>query len=176
MYTSPNNTNTIQGANTNEQFDPAEALAEEAEYLAEPASELVPVEKKPTLNFIPPTEVPDLDEMNEGMDIAPKYWEVEDKGAYMRGVLVGWSTLHSQSGKDIPMAVWQNREGIHTSAAANLVMQLQNIAPGTPVQITYNGKEKTGNGFMVKKFTVRLLNPKPLPAMNIGGGVPPMKR
>jgi hypothetical protein len=126
---------------------------------------------KPSIAYIPPTEVPDLDEMNEGMNIAPQYWEVENRGESKRGVLIGWSTLNGQNGP-VPLAVLQNKEGIWTSAGTNLVQQLKNISMHTPVQVTYEGKEKTSKGNMVKKFTVKLLNQKPaLPDMNIGKGV-----
>jgi hypothetical protein len=158
-----------------------EPIAAEADFLDgipfadEPettSSELVAVEAvKPSIAYIPPTEVPDLDEMNEGMNIAPQYWEVENRGESKRGVLIGWSTLNGQNGP-VPLAVLQNKEGIWTSAGTNLVQQLKNISMHTPVQVTYEGKEKTSKGNMVKKFTVKLLNQKPaLPDMNIGKGV-----
>jgi hypothetical protein len=133
--------------------------------------ELVAVEaEKPSIAYIPPTEVPDLDEMNEGMNIAPEYWEVENKGDTKRGVLIGWSVLNGQNGP-VPLAVLQNKAGIWTCAGTNLVQQLRNISIGTPLQATYEGKEKTSKGNMVKKFTIKLLNPKPaLPDMNLQAG------
>jgi hypothetical protein len=136
-------------------------------------SELVAVEPaKPSIAYMPPAEMPDLDDMNEGMNIAPKYWEVEEKGATLRAYLIGWSTMKSTSGKLVDMAVLQNRSGIWTSSGTNLVQQLRNISLGTALQITFSGKEKTNNGFWVKKYDVRMLNPKPaLPDMNIGQGV-----
>jgi hypothetical protein len=136
-------------------------------------SELVAVEPaKPSIAYIDPASVPDLDDYNEGMNIAPKYWEVEEKGATLRAVLIGWSKLKSANGGLVEMAVLQNRAGIWTCAATNLVQQLTPISFGTPLQITFMGKEKTNNGFWVKKYDVRMLNPKPaLPDINIGQGV-----
>jgi hypothetical protein len=133
--------------------------------------ELVAVEDAKTIAYMNPNEVPDLDNMNEGMNIAPQYWEVENRGESKRGVYIAKSTLNGQNGV-VPMVVLQNRDGIWTSAATNLVQQIFNMPFGTCVQATYEGKEKTGKGFMVKKFTVKLLNQKPaLPDMNIGQGV-----
>lgn len=139
--------------------------------------ELVAVEPaKPSIAYMDPTQVPDLDDMNEGMNIAPQYWEVEEKGEAKRGVLIGWSKLNGQNGL-VDMAVLQNREGIWTSAATNLVQQLRNMSIGTPLQATYEGKEKTGNGFWVKKFTVKMLNPKPAAQIpNLPPAIPAMKR
>lgn len=140
-------------------------------------SELVAVEPaKPTIAYIPPTEVPDLDDMSEGMNIAPKYWEVEEKGATLRAVLIGWSKMKSTSGGLTDMAVLQNRAGIWTSSGTNLVQQLRNISLHTPLQITFMGKEKTNNGFWVKKYDVRMLNPKPAPVIpNVPPAIPAMK-
>lgn len=131
--------------------------------------ELVAVDPvKPSIAYIDPTQVPDLDDYNEGMNIAPQYWEVENKGETKRGVLIGWSVLNGQNGV-VPMAVLQNREGIWTSAGTNLVQQLRNLSIGTPVVVTYDGKEKTGKGNMVKKFTVKMLNPKPAAPTPVNG-------
>jgi hypothetical protein len=120
--------------------------------------------------------VPDLDDMNEGMNIAPQYWEVENKGESKRGVYIAKSTLNGQNGV-VPMVVLQNRDGIWTSAATNLVQQIFNMPFGTCVQATYEGKEKTGKGFMVKKFTVKLLNQKPAPVIpTLPNPVPAMRK
>jgi hypothetical protein len=79
--------------------------------------------------------------------------------------------LNGQNGAT-PMVVMQNKKGIWTCAGTNLIQQMRNLAMHTSVQVTYEGKEKTSNGFYVKKFTVKLLNEKPaLPDMNIGQGV-----
>jgi hypothetical protein len=140
-------------------------------------SELVAVEAaKPTIAYIPPTEVPDLDDMVEGMNIEPQYWEAEDKGDTKRGVLIGWSTLNGQNGPT-PMVVMQNKKGIWTCAGTNLIQQMRNLAMHTAVQVTYEGKEKTGNGFYVKKFTVKLLNQKPEPVIpTLPNPVPAMRK
>jgi hypothetical protein len=139
-------------------------------------SELVAVEAvKPSIAYIPPTEVPDLDDMNEGMNIAPQYWEAHNKGETKRGVLIGWSTLNGQNGP-VPLAVFQNKEGIWTCAGTNLVQQVRNLSIGTPLQATYEGEEKTNKGFKVNKFTVLLLNAKPVPVIpGVPPGIPAMK-
>jgi hypothetical protein len=138
--------------------------------------ELVAVEDAKTIAYMNPNEVPDLDNMNEGMNIAPQYWEVENRGESKRGVLIGWSTLNGQNGP-VPLAVLQNKEGIWTSAGTNLVQQLKNISMHTPVQVTYEGKEKTSKGNMVKKFTVKLLNQKPAPVIpTLPNPVPAMRK
>jgi hypothetical protein len=162
-----------------------EPIAAEADFLDgipfadEPETtggELVAVEDAKTIAYMNPNEVPDLDNMNEGMNIAPQYWEVENRGESKRGVLIGWSTLNGQNGP-VPLAVLQNKEGIWTSAGTNLVQQLKNISMHTPVQATYEGKEKTGKGFMVKKFTVKLLNQKPAPVIpTLPNPVPAMRK
>jgi len=140
-------------------------------------SELVAMEPtKTTIAYIPPTEVPDLDNMDEGMNIAPTYWEAHSKGETKRGILIGWSTFNGKNGP-VPQVVMQNREGIWTCAGTNLVQQLRNIPIGTSVQATYEGEEKTSKGFKVNKFTVKLLNQKPEPVIpSVPQGIPPMKR
>jgi hypothetical protein len=139
-------------------------------------SEMVAVEEEKTIAYMNPNEVPDLDNMNEGMNIAPQYWEVENRGESKRGVYIAKSTLNGQNGV-VPMVVLQNRDGIWTSAATNLVQQIFNMPFGTCVQATYEGKEKTGKGFMVKKFTVKLLNEKPaLNVPNVPAGIPSMRK
>ena len=136
---------------------------EYTEGIPEQAKDLVAIEQAPTIDFMAYDEIPDMDAMAEGMNLAPQYWEADETGDSKRVVLIGWSSINSQQGGKTPAAVLQNKQGIWLIAGTNLVQQLQNVSYRTPLQITYTGKEKTERGFQVKKFTVKMLDPKPVP-------------
>jgi hypothetical protein len=150
---------------------------EDEHFADEPQSggnELVAVEK-PSIVYIDPANMPDLDEMNEGINIESQYWEVRTPGETKRGILVGWSKFDGKNGP-VDQVIMQNKEGIWRCAGANLVQQMRPLPLGTAVQVTFAGEEKTGRGYKVNKFIVKMLNEKP--ALNIPGvppGVAPMK-
>lgn len=145
--------------------------------IIEQTGTLVPIEANPSINFIEQRDVPDLDSMEAGTNISTTYWEAKSEGEMLRVVLIGWSTLTNKQGVVLPLAVLQNKAGIWTNAGANLVQQLRTVPTRTPLQITYQGTEKTNSGNNVKKFKVQLLN-VPMPpstpapsAHNLGQGI-----
>lgn len=127
-------------------------------------------EPMPTVAVLNPDQVPDLDNMDEGSNLSPEYWEATNPGDTRRGVLIGWSKMKSKNADRnsgsafVDMAVFQNKQGIFTNAGASLTQQLRHIPLGTPMQITYEGKERTNNGFNVNKFRVISLVGKPISA------------
>jgi hypothetical protein len=135
-------------------------------------SDLVAVEAKPAIIYIDPANMPDLDKMDEGINIESQYWEVRTPGETKRGVLVGWSKFDGKNGP-VDQVIMQNKDGIWRCAGANLVQQMRPLPLGTAVQVTFAGEERTGKGFKVNKFTVKLLNQKPAPVtpeMNLKAG------
>jgi hypothetical protein len=118
--------------------------------------------------FLNPAEMPDLDSAEVGISIEPKYHEFV-LGEAVRGIFngIGHITKKNDNGDgytNVPAIVFQTKDGVKLNAGASLVNQMRNIPPGTAVQITYSGQEKTGNGYKVNKFDVRLLN---VPRMNV---------
>ena len=143
----------------NEPFE-YEPMADETESRAL-VETVVNVDQTPQL--IAPDQLPDLDEMEEGFSLQAKYVEFETPGTEMRGVFVGFTSMRSQQGGSVPVANFQNKDGVWVNAGANLVSQLQHVPQGTPLKVTYRGKEDTKRGNKVKVFEVRILNPKPQP-------------
>jgi hypothetical protein len=123
--------------------------------------ELAPPEFGREMAFLNPADMPDLDKAEVGISIEPKYLEIL-VGQSVRGIFsgIGHITKKNDDGtySQIPAIVLQTKDGLKLHAGASLVSQMQNIPPGTAVQITYSGQEKTGNGYKVNKFDVRLLN------------------
>jgi len=116
------------------------------------------------LAFVNPVDMPNLENAEVGMSIEQKYYEFSEKGQKVRAIYNGLKHIITKKGEDerqtIPAIVFQNKDGVFLNAGASLVEQLSNIPPGTPIEITYLGKEKTNSGFNVNKFDVRLLNVK----------------
>lgn len=124
-----------------------------------PTTEIVPIAELPqSVQPVPPDEFPNLDETEPGMSLAPEYREFETEGETARALFIGFTSMNSKNqGKQIPVAVFQERDRIWVNAGANLVQQVATLKPRTAVQVTYKGKEKTGSGNNVKVFDVRLL-------------------
>ena len=101
--------------------------------------------------------LPDLDEMTPGFSLRMKYREFEQVGEVVRCLLIGMTSMVNQQGKEIPVAVFQNRREVFVNAGSNLVSQVQTLPLGTALEITYLGKEPTKSGNKVKTFEVRLL-------------------
>ena len=101
------------------------------------------------LAFVNPVDMPNLENAEVGMSIEQKYYEFSEKGQKVRAIYNGLKHIITKKGEDERL-----------NAGASLVEQLSNIPPGTPIEITYLGKEKTNSGFNVNKFDVRLLNVK----------------
>lgn len=113
--------------------------------------------------FLNPADMPDLDAAEVGINIQPQYFEFINTGDSLRGVFNGISTITTKDRKtgeykQIPAVVLQNKEGVKLNAGASLVSQFEKLMPGTAVQVTYKGKEKTKSGNEVKTYDVRLLN------------------
>jgi hypothetical protein len=114
-----------------------------------------------------------LDAMPEGFSLQQAYLVFDAPGTTYRLLYVGMSEMYSpEQSKQIPLAVfmWRNPETraiqrvVH--AGDNLVKQLQNcpIMPsGTPIKVTFIGKEKANSGRTFNKFDVVVLNPTAAP-------------
>lgn len=123
------------------------------------------------LAFLSPDQIPDLsdDNVTVGMSLAPQYYEGFIKeGDSVRAIYSGITVTKSRKNvkpgdpaKEISTIVFQNKDGVYLHSGANLVSQLQKCRPGTPIQITYLGSEKTGSGNNINKFEVRFLNVNP---------------
>ena len=124
-----------------------------------------------SLAFMSPNDIPDLsdDNVTVGASLAPQYYQgFINEGDSVRAIFNGITVTKSrknvpagQPAKEIPTAVFQNKDGVFLHSGSSLVPQLQKCRPGTPVQITYTGTEKTASGNNVNKFEVRLLNVNP---------------
>jgi hypothetical protein len=116
------------------------------------------------MTFASPDELPDLDAAEEGINIAPQYYEFLKAGDTVRAIFNGMTSITStknvkpgEPARVIPTAVFQNKGGVYINSGANLVNQIRNLRPGTPVQIEYQGEEKTSSGNKIKKFEVHIL-------------------
>ncbi len=134
----------------------------------EPTEMVVSNQQLESLSFLNPDEIPDLSDENVtvGYSLAPQYYENFIKeGDTVRAVYNGLTITHSRKNvkagdpaKEIRTVVFQNKDGVYLHSGANLVTQLEKCRPGTPIQIKYLGREKTGNGNEINKFEVRVLN------------------
>lgn len=112
------------------------------------------------LQIIDPARMPNLDAMEEGVSLQVEYMQFNNAGETVRGIFVGFTTMiSSHSGDVLQVANFQTSEGVFCNSGANLILQLKNVSPGTPIQITYMGTIKTNNGQNCKKFEVKLLTP-----------------
>jgi len=122
------------------------------------------------LSFFNPTDMPDLDAAEKGINIQPESIEFTKEGESLRAVFNGFTTLQVKdkvnvgSYVDRRAAVLQTKTGIKINMGANLLKQLDLIPVGTAVQITYKGEQKTNSGNKVKTYDVHLLN---VPRVNI---------
>lgn len=137
----------------------------------EPTEMTIANEHLESLAFMSPNDIPDLSDENVtvGASLAPQYYQgFINPGDSVRAIFNGITITKSrknvpagQPPKEIPTAVFQNKDGVFLHSGSSLVPQLQKCRPGTPVQITYTGTEKTASGNNVNKFEVRLLNVNP---------------
>jgi hypothetical protein len=120
-----------------------------------------------------PTVTPEmfdaLERMPEGFSLQQAYLVFDVPGKSYRLLYVGLGEMWSpEQNKNIQTAMfmWRNPETkaiqrvIH--AGDNLVKQLQNcpiMTNGTPVKVTFVGKEKANSGRFFNKFDVVVLNP-----------------
>lgn len=115
------------------------------------------------LHFINPAEMPDLDAAEAGVSLEMKYYEFNQAGQVVRAIYNGVTKINKKNQstgemEQMPAVVFQTKDGVFLNSGDNLLNQLSKLMPGTPIQITYEGKEKTAGGFNVNKFNVRILN------------------
>lgn len=112
------------------------------------------------LSFLSPDAMPDLEEAELGFNIQPQSVEFAVPGEKLRGIYTGTTILQVKDQNNPGMyvdretAVLQTKDGIRINMGANLVKQLKLLPPGTPVQITYKGEEKTQGGRKVKAYEI----------------------
>lgn len=108
------------------------------------------------LSFMNPADIPDLDKMEAGTSLRMQYKEFDKEGEKIRCIFVGMTKMPGQRGQ-IDAAVFQTKLKGFINAGANLISQVKMLKPGTPVEIEYEGKERTATGNTVKVFNVRVL-------------------
>jgi hypothetical protein len=126
------------------------------------ATELLAPTSMAGLSFVNPNDIPDLDAAEAGSSLEMKYYEFVNPGQAVRAIYSGITKINKRKEdgtmEQLDAIVFQNREGVFLNGGDNIVSQLRNVPPGTPIQITFDGKEATKSGYRVNKFTVRLLN------------------
>lgn len=137
----------------NEQTDVIEA--DRAVVVHEPKYAEVAVSDAPQV--IPLDQMPDLDEMTPGFSFRAQYREFQTKGEKVRAILIGFTTIKGMDGKEKKTARFQSKDCIWVNSGDNLIDQVHHLPLGTPLEITYEGTDKTSSGFNVKTFNVRLL-------------------
>lgn len=138
------------------------------------------------LAFLNPSEIPDLDNAELGFNIQPESIEFKNIGEMVRGIFNGFTTfkvkdkVNKGAYLDRKTVVLQTKQGIKINMGANLVKQFELVPVGTPVQITYQGEQRTNSGNDVKIYDVHVLNlkgvsipqPKPAPVVTTTSSAP----
>lgn len=125
---------------------------------------LAPADFGKGMSFVDPSQMPDLDSADVGINIQPEYIEFKNVGETFRAIYNGITEITTKDQqkhgeyKRIPAVVLQTKTGIKLNAGAGLVNQFRNLVTGVAVQITYKGEEKTNSGNKVKVYDVHLLN------------------
>jgi hypothetical protein len=129
----------------------------------EPTELLVP--QNSGVAFLDPANFPDLDEAEVGVSMETKYFEFNQPDMVVRAIFNGLGVMKKRNASgeldEIPAIYFQTKDGVYLNGGDNLVEQLRHVKAGTPIQITYLGKQTTKSGNKVNKFDVRLLNVKP---------------
>ena len=118
---------------------------------------LAPKEEMP---FVDPGNFPDLESAEEGFSIKAESFEFTNIGESLRCVFLGFTfwTVKDQAnvGQYIQRetALFQTKTGIKGNMGASMVKSLKNVPPGTALQITYKGEEKTNNNRNVKVYDI----------------------
>jgi hypothetical protein len=111
--------------------------------------------------FIPLEQIPDLDNAPVlDFDLTPTYLTFDQKGMKVRVVYIGQIRVPKNENGQIvylPGVALQGKDRLFINATSNIVQTLQTVPIGTAIEITYVGDEKTTNGYMVKKFSIRPL-------------------
>jgi hypothetical protein len=116
----------------------------------------IEIKNAASLAFMNPADIPDLDEMDAGTSLRMQYKEFDKEGEKVRCIFVGMTKMPGQRG-EIDAAVFQTKLKGFINAGANLMSQVKMLKPGTPIEIEYEGKERTASGNTVKVFNVRVL-------------------
>lgn len=114
------------------------------------------IENASSLSFMNPADIPDLDKMEAGTSLRMEYREFNEPGEKVRCIFVGMTKMPGQRGP-IDAAVFQTKLKGFINAGANLISQVKMLKPGTPIEIEFDGKERTAGGNQVKVFSVRVL-------------------
>lgn len=113
------------------------------------------------IEILNPADFPDLDEAEEGISLETKYKEFV-QGEIVRAIFNGMGKMskRNQDGSmsELPAVYFQTKTGVFLNGGDNLVNQLMHVRAGTPIQITFLGKQKTNSGNNVNKFDVKILN------------------
>lgn len=141
------------------------------DFLEEELNAIITTDGKPTellatkpsgIEFLNPADFPDLDEAEEGISLETKYFEFNVPGLIVRAIFNGIGVMKKRNSvgnlEEIPAVYFQTKDGVYLNGGDNLVNQLQHVKPGTPIQITYIGKQKTASNNNVNKFDVKVLN------------------
>ena len=124
-------------------------------------TELLAPAKPAGIEILNPADFPDLDDAEEGISLETKYKEFA-QGEIVRAIFNGMGKMskrNQQGGLDeIPAVYFQTKTGVYLNGGDNLVNQLMHVRAGTPIQITFLGKQKTNSGNNVNKFDVKILN------------------
>jgi hypothetical protein len=114
------------------------------------------------IEFLNPADFPNLDDAEEGISLETKYFEFNVPGLIVRAIFNGLGVMKKRNSvgnlEEIPAVYFQTKDGVYLNGGDNLVNQLQHCKPGTPIQITYIGKQKTASNNNVNKFDVKVLN------------------
>jgi len=120
--------------------------------------------------LVNPADMPDLDEAEEGFNVQAEGIEFKEVGQRIRAVFNGITLFQTKDQQnpgeyvDRETAILQTKDGIRTNMGANLVKQLKMLPPGTAVQITYKGEQKSKGGRNVKVYEVKTLK---VPRLNV---------
>lgn len=146
--------------NENYYLDPETGEKVYPQEMTVPETDMVMVRADAAPKVMNPNDLPDFDNMEAGFSLANKYVKFTQVGQKEVGVLLGFNQMKSTGGGTKPIAIFQNKQGVWANAGDNLINQIIHLPIGTPVEVKYLGDVKTGGGFTVKTFEVRLLNPK----------------
>ena len=125
----------------------------------------VEVYQVPAQGLMLAQDLPDLDSMSASDQPLTMTYLVFEKGQVIRANYAGIKVIKSKKNlkegedfRELDAVVLQTKDNIYLNSGANLVEQLRMIPIGTPVQVTFSGKEQTTNGNNVNKFDVRPLS------------------
>ena len=125
----------------------------------------VEVYQVPAQGLMLAQDLPDLDSMSASDQPLTMTYLVFEKGQIIRANYAGIKVIKSKKNlkegedfRELDAVVLQTKDNIYLNSGANLVEQLRMIPIGTPVQVTFSGKEQTTNGNNVNKFDVRPLS------------------